>query len=74
MPFRGTWGEMCANRGHGAAAIAGAILGGGLDHHWSLGFGHWGAELRQLNHWLGVSDIPIPQADAALHGVGPPAI
>ncbi|MBP8257471.1 MAG: fucose isomerase [Opitutaceae bacterium] len=71
MPFRGTWGEMRANRGPDAAAIAGAILAGGLDHHWSLGFGHWGAALRQLNHWLGVHDIPIPAVGAALHGVGP---
>lgn len=71
MPFRGTWGEMRANRGNDAAAIASAILGPGLDHHWSLGFGHWGAALRQLNHWLGVGDIPMPAAGGTLHGVGP---
>ncbi len=49
MPFRGTWGEMLANRDVGAARIMNAILGGGLDRHWSLGHGHWAAQLRQLN-------------------------
>ncbi len=71
MPFRGTWGEMLANRGPDAAAITAAILGGGLDHHWSLGFGHWAAEIKQLDHWLGVRDIAIPPAGAVLQGIGP---
>lgn len=69
LPFRGTWGELRATRGADAVSIAAAIMGGGLDHHWSLGFGHWAAELRQLNHWLGVRDIAIPATGSALHGV-----
>ena len=69
MPFRGTWGELRANRGADAAQIVSTILGGGLDHHWSLGSGHWAAEMRQLNHWLGVAEVPVSCACAALGGV-----
>ena len=69
MPFRGTWGELHATRGADAASIASAILSGGLDHHWSLGYGHWAAELRQLNHWLGVRELNIAPVGPALHGL-----
>ena len=69
MPFRGTWGEMRASRGADASSIVGAILSSGLDHHWSLGYGQWAAELRQLNHWLGVNDLQGLSTRTALHGV-----
>lgn len=71
-PFRGTWGELHANRGLTAAQIMSTIFDRGLDHHWSVGFGHWAAELRQLNHWLGVHSIEpagnVP-ADGGLLGL-----
>lgn len=69
MPFRGTWGELRPGPGADAAQIVSTILGGGLDHHWSVGFGHWAPELRQLNHWLGVREIPFAAPGAALSGV-----
>ena len=64
MPFRGNWGELDANRGLTTRQIMGTILARGLDHHWSLGYGHWKKELQLLNHWLDVSEI-TPVADGA---------
>lgn len=59
LPFRGSWGEMQPRESATAAQIMGTILSGGLDHHWSLGYGHWNEDLSQLNHWLGVKTIPL---------------
>ncbi|MFQ3670262.1 MAG: fucose isomerase [Verrucomicrobiia bacterium] len=57
MAFRGNYGALAPRKPHTAAAIMGTILDRGLDHHWSLGRGHWHEELRLLNHWLGVEEI-----------------
>jgi hypothetical protein len=39
--------------------VMGTILDKGLDHHWVMGRGHFAADLRQLNHLLGVAEEPI---------------
>ena len=59
MPFRGRWCEMEPKQPATAAQIMGTILSKGLDHHWSLGYGHWNDELTMLNHWLGVEAVPL---------------
>jgi len=59
MPFRGSWCEMEPKQPATAAQIMGTILSKGLDHHWSLGYGHWNDELTMLNHWLGVEAVPL---------------
>ena len=66
--FRGNYGEMEIADPVTASGIVRTILGSGLDHHWSLGYGHWHDDLRMLNHWLGVEDIPV-QSVGALHGL-----
>ena len=66
--FRGNYGELEPGGPAGASGILRTILGLGLDHHWSLGYGHWHDDLRMLNHWLGVEDIPV-QAAGPLHGL-----
>lgn len=63
MPFRGAYG-LFAPAHHTAAQIVGTILARGLDHHWSVGYGHWRRHLRMLNHWLGVDEIPIDDPGA----------
>lgn len=57
-PFRGTWGALSPIAKYSAGSIVGTLLDRGLDHHWSLGHGHWHEDLRTLNHWLDISDIP----------------
>jgi hypothetical protein len=57
MPFRGAWCEMAPARPGNAGQIIGTILDLGLDHHWSLGYGHWIKDLNLLNLWLGVQTI-----------------
>lgn len=59
LPFRGNWCEMQPKVPSTATRIMGTILSAGLDHHWSLGYGHWNDELAMLNHWLGVETIPL---------------
>lgn len=59
MPFRGAYCEMVPEPPHTAVQIAGTILGAGLDHHWSLGYGHWKEDLAFLHHWLGIGDIAV---------------
>jgi L-fucose isomerase-like protein len=63
MPFRGAWCEMEPARPGSAGQIMGTILDLGLDHHWSLGYGLWMDDLRWLNHWLGIHEIPCRAAD-----------
>jgi L-fucose isomerase-like protein len=60
--FRGNYGEL-KPVGSSAEQIIGTIMQQGLDHHWSLGYGHWSADLKMLNHWLGVGEIGITHAD-----------
>lgn len=56
-PFRGSWCEMAPK--DPATQVMGTILSRGLDHHWSLGYGHWSRDLAMLNHWLAVDTIPL---------------
>ncbi len=69
MPFRGAWCEMRPQRPGNAGQIMGTILDAGLDHHWSLGYGHWLEDLQMLNHWLGVAEIPV-RPSGSCHGLG----
>ena len=59
MPFRGAWCEMAPAAPVPAGQIMGTILDNGLDHHWSLGYGRWQDDLRMLNHWLGITEVPL---------------
>jgi L-fucose isomerase-like protein len=59
LAFRGNYGEMVPIPDYTASDIMGTILSHGMDHHWSLGYGHWSREITMLNHWLGVREIPI---------------
>ncbi len=68
QPFRGSWCEMHPKAPATAAGIMGTILSRGLDHHWSLGYGHWNEELTMLNHWLGVETI-LPENDLSTNGL-----
>jgi L-fucose isomerase-like protein len=68
LPFRGTYCELEPKAPHRADQIMGTILGCGLDHHWSLGFGHWKDDLAMFHHWLGVEDIAI-RHDGGNHGM-----
>ncbi len=64
MAFRGSYGELHPAHGVTAAQIMGTILSAGLDHHWSVGYGHLAAKLEMLNHWLGISAIGLSKPDA----------
>ena len=66
--YRGNYGEMELKEPATAAGVVRTILNAGLDHHWSLGYGHWQEDLRLLNHWLGVEDVPVFAA-GPLHGL-----
>jgi L-fucose isomerase-like protein len=59
LAFRGNYAEMQPAAPNTAERIMGTILGKGLDHHWSLGFGHWGDDVAMLNHWLDVKDLAV---------------
>lgn len=59
MAYRGNYGELELKSPDTAAGVARTILDAGLDHHWSLGYGHWHEDLRMLNHWLGIADVPV---------------
>jgi hypothetical protein len=61
MKFRGTYGEVVP-AGVSAAQVVGTILDKGLDHHWIVGRGHFAEDLKVLNYWLGVEDIPVSNA------------
>lgn len=64
LAFRGAYGEMQPRDGLHVSQIIKTILNHGLDHHWSLGYGHWHAEQRLLNHWLTIPEIPLASAGA----------
>jgi L-fucose isomerase-like protein len=68
MPFRGSWCELQPRAPATASRIMGTILSAGLDHHWSLGYGHWNDDLAMLNHWLGVETVPLGNG-AVAHGL-----
>jgi len=55
--FRGNYCEMQPTPPFTAGQIMNTILSKGLDHHWSLGFGHCKQDLAMLHHWLGVDEI-----------------
>jgi L-fucose isomerase-like protein len=59
LAFRGNYCELQPNAPHTASQILNTIMSRGLDHHWSLGFGHWKADLAMLHHWLGVENLVI---------------
>ncbi len=58
MAFRGAYCEMEPVTAT-AGQIIGTILDQGLDHHWSLGYGHFKDDLAMLHHWCGIEDIAI---------------
>jgi len=68
LDYRGTYGLMKATGAVRLGQIMNTILGHGLDHHWSVGYGHWQQELRLLNHFCGISEIPLA-TDNAAHGL-----
>ena len=59
MAFRGAYCEMEPTAGTTAAQILNTIMSDGLDHHWSLGYGHLKDDLLMLNHFIGVENIAI---------------
>ncbi len=62
LAYRGSYGLMKATPRAGIGQIMGTILDAGLDHHWSVGYGHWHDELRMLNHFMGIDEIPLRTA------------
>ncbi|MBB6428212.1 L-fucose/L-arabinose isomerase family protein [Algisphaera agarilytica] len=70
MPFRGVYGELIPKARATASQIMGTILSGGLDHHWSLGYGHWHEDLAMLNFFLGVQTLEVSKHHR-LSGFGP---
>lgn len=71
MAFRGAYAEVKPTGPATAAQIMGTILDKGLDHHWVTGRGHFAADLRQLNHMLGVREEPVNNAGEG-HGFSQP--
>ena len=63
LAFRGNYCELQPSAPHTASQIMNSIMSRGLDHHWSLGFGHWKQDLAMLHHWLGVENLAIGNAD-----------
>jgi L-fucose isomerase-like protein len=64
LDYRGNYGLMKATGEASLGQIMGTIFDAGLDHHWSVGYGHWQEELRMLNHFCGLTEIPLRQSDA----------
>jgi L-fucose isomerase-like protein len=62
LAFRGNYAEVVPSAGVQVGQVMAAILNHGLDHHWSLGFGHWQEELGQLNHWLRIAEVALPES------------
>ena len=59
LAYRGTYGLMEATGGVELGRILHTILAEGLDHHWSVGYGHWRRELMELNHFCGIAEVPL---------------
>jgi L-fucose isomerase-like protein len=68
LDYRGTYGLMKATGEASLGRIMHTILSRGLDHHWSVGYGHWHNELRQLNHFCGIGETPLAPAETP-HGL-----
>ncbi|MDQ8201441.1 fucose isomerase [Pelagicoccus sp. SDUM812003] len=68
LDYRGSYGLMKATGEASLGQIMGTIFDAGLDHHWSVGYGHWLDELRMLNHFCGLSEISLRQG-VANHGL-----
>jgi L-fucose isomerase-like protein len=63
--FRGNYCEMQPTPPFTAGQIMNTIMSRGLDHHWSLGFGHWKQDLAMLHHWIGVEEISVVPKSAS---------
>lgn len=59
MPFRGSYADFSPVADYTVSDIMGTILARGLDHHWSVGYGHAAADLRMFNHWMGIAEVSI---------------
>ena len=57
LAYRGSYGLMVPKDGQQVRDIIGTILSKGLDHHWSVGYGHWNEEIKLLNHFLKIEEI-----------------
>ena len=68
LAYRGTYGLFRSTGPATLAQVMGTIFDAGIDHHWSIGYGHWQQELRILNHFCGISEIPVRQSNAN-HGL-----
>jgi L-fucose isomerase-like protein len=64
LAYRGSYGLMAPRPGQTIGQIMGTIFDAGLDHHWSIGYGHWLAELRLLNHFTGIAEVPLRSSTA----------
>lgn len=64
LDYRGNYGLMKATGEASLNQIMSTILNAGLDHHWSVGYGHWLNELRMLNHFCGLKEIPLSTTNA----------
>ncbi|MFG0287132.1 MAG: L-fucose/L-arabinose isomerase family protein [Rhodopirellula sp. JB044] len=64
LDYRGTYGLMKPTSKASIGQIMGTIFDAGLDHHWSVGYGHWHEELRMLNHFCSLTEVPLRQSDA----------
>ncbi|MEO0796829.1 MAG: fucose isomerase [Verrucomicrobiota bacterium] len=62
LEYRGTYGLFQATGEATLNQIMGTIFDAGLDHHWSVGYGHWLEELRMMNHFCGLSEVPLSQS------------
>ncbi len=57
LEYRGNYGLMRPTMPDDLGTIMGTIFSSGLDHHWSVGYGHWYQELEILNHFLGITKM-----------------
>ena len=65
LAFRGNYCELQPKAPFTAGQIMNTIMSRGLDHHWSLGFGHWKQDLEMLHHWLGIEEVAAIGANEA---------
>lgn len=63
LDYRGTYGLFKATGEASLSQIMGTVFDAGLDHHWSVGYGHWLGELRMLNHFCGLAEIPLREGN-----------
>ena len=65
LAFRGNYCELQPKPPFTAGQILNTIMSRGLDHHWSLSFGHWKQDLELLHHWLGIQEVSVLGANKA---------